>query len=48
LAHSPIETGERILRESGTIAVVGMSRDPSKVAHDVPAQLQPAGYRSCR
>jgi predicted CoA-binding protein len=40
-----METAERILREFETIAVVGASRDPSKAAHDVPAQLQAAGYR---
>jgi len=40
-----METEERILREFDSIAVVGASRDPSKAAHDVPAQLQAAGYR---
>ena len=40
-----MDTAERILRELDTIAVVGASRDPSKAAHDVPAQLQRAGYR---
>jgi hypothetical protein len=40
-----MDTAERILRELDTIAVVGASRDPSKAAHDVPAQLQAAGFR---
>lgn len=39
------ETAERILRESTTIAVVGLSRDPAKAAHSVPAALQAAGFR---
>ena len=36
---------EDILRAYSTIAVVGASRDPAKAAHDVPAQLQAAGFR---
>ena len=40
-----MDDAERILRELDTIAVVGASRHPSKPAHDVPAQLQRAGYR---
>lgn len=39
-----METPERILREYGNIAVVGVSRDPSKAAHSVPRALQAAGY----
>lgn len=35
----------RILHEYRTIAVVGLSRDPSKPAHAVPARLQRAGFR---
>ena len=35
----------RILSEFSTIAVVGMSQDPSKAAHSIPAALQAAGYR---
>lgn len=38
-------TAERVLRESETIAVVGMSRDPAKEAHSVPAVMQRAGFR---
>jgi uncharacterized protein len=36
---------ERILRQFGTIAVVGLSRDPSKAAHAIPARMQRAGFR---
>ena len=35
----------RVLQETKTIAVVGLSRDPAKPAHYVPAYLQGAGYR---
>jgi hypothetical protein len=40
-----METTERILRELRSIAVVGLSRDPSKPAHAIPARLQGAGFR---
>jgi uncharacterized protein len=40
-----VETSARIFREFSTIAVVGISRDPVKAAHSVPAALQAAGYR---
>jgi predicted CoA-binding protein len=40
-----MEDTERILREFRTIAVVGLSRDPSKAAHAIPARLQSAGFR---
>src|SRR5258707_6240170 len=36
---------ERILREFRTIAIVGLSRDPSKAAHAIPARMQRAGFR---
>ncbi|TWE30064.1 CoA-binding protein [Prauserella muralis] len=39
------ETAERILRDFTTIAVVGLSRDPAKAAHSVPAAMQSAGFR---
>ena len=39
------DSPEALLRAYSTIAVVGASRDPSKAAHDVPAQLQTAGFR---
>ncbi len=35
----------QILRESKTIAVVGLSREPHKPAHQVPASLQALGFR---
>lgn len=34
-----------ILERYKTIAVVGMSRDPSKSAHSIPRALQTAGFR---
>lgn len=40
-----VDTAERILREYDTIAVVGMSKDPSKAAHAVPKVLGAAGFR---
>jgi len=36
---------EQILREFRSIAVVGLSRDPSKAAHAIPARMQRAGFR---
>ncbi|MFF0143844.1 hypothetical protein ATK36_4023 [Amycolatopsis sulphurea] len=38
-------TPEEILAGARTIAVVGLSRDPSKEAHAVPAVLQAHGFR---
>lgn len=40
-----MQVSERILREFRTIAVVGLSRDPSKAAHAIPARMQRAGFR---
>lgn len=40
-----MDNAERILREFRTIAVVGLSRDPNKAAHAIPARLQRAGFR---
>jgi uncharacterized protein len=40
-----MQVPERILREFRTIAVVGLSRDPSKAAHAIPARMQGAGFR---
>lgn len=40
-----MDTPERVLREYSTLAVVGVSRDPNKAAHGVPAALQAAGFR---
>jgi predicted CoA-binding protein len=39
-----MELTEKILRDFATIAVVGMSRDPSKAAHAIPAKLISAGF----
>ncbi|HET6704155.1 CoA-binding protein [Amycolatopsis sp.] len=36
---------EEILAQANTIAVVGLSRDPAKAAHGVPAVLQAHGFR---
>jgi hypothetical protein len=36
---------EEILASAKTIAVVGLSRDPAKAAHGVPATLQAHGFR---
>jgi predicted CoA-binding protein len=36
---------EEILASANTIAVVGLSRDPAKAAHGVPATLQAHGFR---
>jgi uncharacterized protein len=40
-----MDNTERILRDYRTIAVVGLSRDPSKAAHAIPARMQRAGFR---
>ena len=40
-----MRSAEQILREARTIAVVGASRDRSKTAHAVPAQIQRHGWR---
>jgi len=40
-----MDNTERILRQYSTIAVVGLSRDPSKAAHAIPARMQGAGFR---
>lgn len=39
------DLAERVLAEANTIAVVGLSRNPMKAAHSVPASLQAAGFR---
>ncbi|WP_276352659.1 CoA-binding protein [Cohnella caldifontis] len=36
---------KRILQEAGTIAVVGLSDDPSKTSHMVSAAMQAKGYK---
>jgi hypothetical protein len=40
-----VRSAREILAESTTIAVVGASRDPSKVAHSVPRQILRHGWR---
>ncbi|WP_435159225.1 CoA-binding protein [Amycolatopsis sacchari] len=40
-----VDLAERALAAANTIAVVGLSRDPAKAAHSVPANLQAAGFR---
>jgi hypothetical protein len=40
-----METPEKILRSHRTIAVVGLSGDPNKAAHAIPAVLQRSGFR---
>jgi predicted CoA-binding protein len=40
-----MDNTERILREFRSIAVVGLSRDPAKAAHAIPARMQRAGFR---
>lgn len=39
------ELTRRILEQYRTIAVVGLSRDPTKAAHSVPAAMQAYGWR---
>jgi predicted CoA-binding protein len=36
---------QAVLRDFALVAVVGLSRDPSKAAHAVPAGLKAAGFR---
>jgi uncharacterized protein len=40
-----VKTPAQILAESRTIAVVGASRDPGKVAHTVPRQILRHGWK---
>ncbi len=40
-----MDDAQNVLRAFSVIAVVGLSRDPSKAAHSVPAALQAAGFR---
>jgi predicted CoA-binding protein len=39
------ELTRRILEDFGTITVVGLSTDPTKAAHSVPAAMQAYGWR---
>jgi uncharacterized protein len=40
-----MDDAQRVLREFSVVAVVGMSRDPAKAAHSVPAGLKASGFR---
>ncbi|MFF0718681.1 CoA-binding protein [Micromonospora sp. NPDC003816] len=40
-----MRTAQQILADSAVIAVVGASRDPSKAAHAIPAEMQRYGWR---
>ena len=40
-----MRSAQQILAESAVIAVVGASRDPSKAAYSVPAEMQRHGWR---
>ncbi|QOC93802.1 CoA-binding protein [Micromonospora craniellae] len=40
-----MRSAQQILADSAVIAVVGASRDPSKAAHSVPAEMQRYGWR---
>jgi hypothetical protein len=40
-----VDDTHKILSELSVVAVVGMSRDPAKAAHSVPAGLKAAGFR---
>ncbi len=41
----PSETMKKIMRQTKTIAVVGMSKKPHRAGYYVPRYLQEAGYR---
>jgi len=45
MSYEEQQTIEKILRDAKTIATVGLSSDPAKPAHSVPAYLQMQGYR---
>src|SRR5438309_7157911 len=45
LVDATSELTKRILTEFPTITVVGLSRDPVKSAHSVPAAMQAYGWR---
>jgi predicted CoA-binding protein len=44
MSYSDQETIERILREAKHVAVVGLTDDPTRPSHFVPAYLQDNGY----
>lgn len=45
MSYEEQQTIEKILRTAQTIATVGLSEDPAKPSHSVPAYLQMQGYR---
>lgn len=45
MSYEEQQTIEKILRTARTIATVGLSDDPTRPAHKVPAYLQVQGYR---
>lgn len=45
MSYEEQQTIEKILRTARTIATVGLSDDPEKPSHKVPAYLQSQGYR---
>jgi predicted CoA-binding protein len=45
MSYEEQQTIEKILRTARTIATVGLSDDPQKPSHTVPAYLQAQGYR---
>ena len=45
MSYEEQQTIEKILRTAKTIATVGLSGDPEKPSHKIPAYLQEQGYR---
>jgi predicted CoA-binding protein len=45
MSYEEQQTIEKILRTAKTIATVGLTDDPQKPSHTVPAYLQSQGYR---
>lgn len=45
MSYEVQQTIEKILRNARTVATVGLSGNPAKPAHSVPAYLQGQGYR---
>jgi len=45
MTYEEQQTIEKVMRTAKTIATVGLSSDPEKPSHKVPAYLQEQGYR---
>jgi len=45
MTYEEQQTIEKVLRTAKTIATVGLSSDPDKASHKIPAYLQAQGYR---